>query len=107
MSANKTTKKKTKEVIPKRDSKGLSIASLVLGIIAFLIGALPFIGWTCAILAMTFGIIVLVREHKGEHVKGKGMAIAGLVLGSVGFIIAMFVLMALPFIILAFSGMFV
>lgn len=51
------------------EKKGLSIASMVLGIVGLIIFAVP-----CGVLAIIFG---LVGKKKG----GKGFAIAGLVLG--------------------------
>ena len=53
----------------KKETKGFSIASLVLGIVGIFIFAIP-----CGILAIIFGII-------GRKKGGKGMALAGLILG--------------------------
>ncbi len=51
------------------EKKGMSIASMVLGIVGLIIFALP-----CGILAITFSIL-------GRKKGGKGFATAGLVLG--------------------------
>lgn len=51
------------------EKKGMSIASMVLGIVGLLLFALP-----CGILAIIFSIL-------GKKKGGKGFAIAGLVLG--------------------------
>lgn len=56
------------------ESKGLSIASLVLGIVAFVITKTGLIALACAILAIIFGV-------KGQKRAGKGMAKAGMILG--------------------------
>lgn len=51
------------------EKKGLSIASMILGIVGFIIFALP-----CGILAIIFSIL-------GKKKGGKGFATAGLILG--------------------------
>lgn len=56
------------------ESKGLSIASLVLGIVAFVITRTGLIALACAILAIVFGV-------KGQKKAGKKMAKAGMILG--------------------------
>ncbi len=58
----------------KQESKGLSIASMVLGIISVVLFCFFYISIPCAILAIIFGIV-------GMKKGGKGMGIAGLVLG--------------------------
>lgn len=58
----------------KTESKGLSIASMVLGIISVVLCCFAYISIPCAILAIIFGIV-------GMKKGGKGMGIAGLVLG--------------------------
>jgi len=63
--------------------KGLSIAAMVLGIVAVVLCCIWYLSIPCAILAIIFGII-------GKKRDGKGMAIAGLVLGIVA--IALYVL---------------
>ena len=70
----------------KQESKGLSIAAMVLGIIAVILFCYPFISIPCAILAIIFGVI-------GKKQGGKGMGIAGLVLGIVA--LALYGLMVL------------
>lgn len=67
---NKTTQTVAQE------SKGLSIASMVLGIVSVVLFCIWYISVPCAILAIIFGIV-------GKKKGGKGMAIAGLVLGIV------------------------
>lgn len=66
------------------EKKGMSIASLVLGIVSV---ALCCIGWVsiiCAILAIIFGVV-------GKKKGGQGMAKAGLILGIIA--LAIYVLM--------------
>lgn len=57
-----------------KESSGLSIASMVLGIISIVLFCIYYVSIPCAILAIIFGVI-------GRKKGGKGMAIAGLVLG--------------------------
>ena len=59
--------------------QGLSIASMVLGIVALVLFCLWFISIPCSILAIIVGVI-------GMKKGGKGMAIAGLVLGIVALV---------------------
>lgn len=74
---------------PAQESKGLSIASMVLGIISVVLFCIWYISVPCAILAIIFGII-------GKKKGGKGMATAGLVLGIVALaILAVIYILAL------------
>lgn len=56
------------------EKKGLSIASMVLGIISLVLCCIIYISVPCALLAIIFAAA-------GMKKGGKGMAIAGLVLG--------------------------
>ncbi len=62
------------------NKKGLSIASLVLGIVSIVFCFIYVISIPCAILALTFGIICLKSETKG-------MAIAGIVTGAISLVL--------------------
>jgi len=62
------------------EQKGMSIASLVLGIVGLVLFCFWYISIPLAILAIIFGII-------GKNKGGKGMAIAGLVLGIITVVI--------------------
>ncbi len=65
---------------PKNESKGLAVASMVLGIISLLMWCVMYISIPCAILAIIFGAVARKKA-------GRGMAIAGLVLGIISFVI--------------------
>lgn len=65
---------------PVKKSAGLAIASLVVGIGAFLTGILPVIGALIGAAAVVLGVIALVKKQP------KGFAITGLVLGAVALI---------------------
>ena len=56
------------------ESKGLSIASMVLGIVAVVLCCFGWVSIICAVLAIIFGVI-------GKKKGGVGMAKAGLILG--------------------------
>jgi uncharacterized membrane protein len=58
-------------------SKGLSIASLVLGIVSILFVSRFIIAVACGVLAIIFGI-------KGKKRGGQGMAAAGFITGIIG-----------------------
>lgn len=76
---------------PVEEKKGLSIASMVLGLVGLLVFALP-----CGVLAIIFA---LVGKKKG----GKGFATAGLVLGIID---AAFGLYAIISVMTAFNALF-
>ena len=66
----------TSYTAPETEPKGMSIASLVLGISAFFITKTGILALACGILAIIFGV-------KGQKQGGKGMAKAGFILGIV------------------------
>ena len=68
------TKEEQVEVSPK---KGLSIASLVLGICSIVFCSQFIVSITCGVLAIIFGI-------KGKKTAGKKMAEAGFITGIIG-----------------------
>ena len=59
-----------------RETNGLAIASLVLGVV--------WIAWIGSLLAIVFGHVALSQIRKDPSQEGKGLAIAGLVLGYIG-----------------------
>lgn len=61
---------------PKKAS-GLTLAALIVGIVAFLVGLAPIFGALVGLTAVVLGILAL-RRHQS-----KGMAIAGVVLGAI------------------------
>lgn len=65
------------------EKKGLSIASMILGIVSVVLCCVWYISVPCSVLAIIFGII-------GKKKGGRGMAIAGLVLGIIA--LALYVL---------------
>lgn len=58
------------------ETKGFSIASMVLGIVGFLAWCIPLFGYPVCITGLVLGIVGL---NKG----GKGMAIAGIIMCSI------------------------
>lgn len=70
-------------------TSGFAIASLVLGILAVVLGWFPIFGWIFIIAAIVFGLFALIRINKGLC-SGRGIAIAGFVLGCIGLLIAIF-----------------
>ena len=78
----------------KQDSKGLSIASLVLGIVSL-------VGMRMGILAIACGILAIVFGVKGKKRAGKGMAKAGLIMGIIS--LSFMVLALILVLILGFS----
>ena len=63
------------------ESKGLSIAALVIGIVAVVFGLVPVLGLVLGVLALVFGIIGAKKRA------GRGMAITGIVTGSVAIVV--------------------
>ena len=72
----------------KTESKGFSIASMVLGIVSLVLSCFIYISVPCAILAIIFGVI-------GMKKGGKGMGIAGLVLGIITIVLWLLALIGL------------
>lgn len=70
-----------------QESKGMSIAALVLGIVSLVMLCIWYISIPCSILAIIFGIL-------GRKKGGKGMGTAGLVLGiiTVVFLVIIYIL---------------
>ena len=73
---------------------GTAVASMVLGILAVLIGWIPVVGWfigfVLAVLAIVLGTVAIGQANKRPtEFGGKGMAITGLVLGVVTLAIAL------------------
>ena len=77
---------KTEETkAPAQESKGLSIAAMVLGIVSLALFCIWYISIPCAILAIIFGIV-------GRKKGGKGMATAGLILGIIAIAILILII---------------
>ncbi|HEY8886500.1 MAG TPA: DUF4190 domain-containing protein [Candidatus Microsaccharimonas sp.] len=63
-------------------SQTLSLWSMILGIVALVLGIVVFISIPAAIIAVVLGIIVLTKHHPG-----KGKALAGIITGGVALIL--------------------
>lgn len=61
------------------ESKGMAIASMVLGILGLVFFCIPILNLILAVLALIFGIVVMYKKSAG-----KGMGIAGFVCGILG-----------------------
>ncbi len=74
---------------PRRD--GFAVTALVLGIIALIVGLVPYLGLATLLLlgplAVIFGIVAMLRT-KDDVRPGRGMARTGLILGIVGIVAA-------------------
>lgn len=71
---------------PETDKKGISIASLVLGIVSIACCFNWFISIGCGVLAIVFGVM-------GKKGNSKGMAKAGFILGIIGISLWAFVVL--------------
>lgn len=74
---------------PPKKGAGLAIASMVLGIVALLLGWLPIINTVAAVIAVVgigLGIPALLRARRGTS-GGKGLAITGLVTSVVAIVV--------------------
>lgn len=65
---------------PGARAKGLALAALIVGIIAFLTGLLPVVGAIIGAVAIVLGIIALVKKQS------KALSIPGIILGAVALI---------------------
>lgn len=61
---------------PQPEQKGMSIASMVLGICGFIAWCIPLFGYPVTIVGLILGIL-------GKNKGGKGMAIAGIITSSI------------------------
>ena len=81
MDEENLTKSTTTSSTPAEEQKGLSVASLVLGIISLVLSCFWYISIPCSILAIVLGAV-------GMKKGGKGMGIAGIVLGAITIVLA-------------------
>ncbi|MFZ4843491.1 DUF4190 domain-containing protein [Mycetocola saprophilus] len=66
-------------------ARGLAIAALVVGGVAFLLGWLPFVGALLGIVAVALGVIALVKRQP------KAFALTGTILGACGLIASLII----------------
>ncbi|GMQ56047.1 hypothetical protein AN1V17_04390 [Vallitalea sediminicola] len=73
--------------------KGLSVASMVCGIVGIVFFCFWYLSIILAVLAIIFGAIFLNANKENEDKTGRGMAIAGLILGiiTIGLVILLVV----------------
>ncbi len=71
-------------------SNGMSIASMVLGIIGIIMFCIPYFAIPAAIVGLILGI-VSIRTHKG----GRGMAIAGLILSIIALLFGLLIVVSM------------
>ena len=67
---------------PQQEEKGMSIASMVLGIVGFIAWCLPIAGYPVTIIGIVLGV-------KGMKKGGKGMAIAGIIMCSITLVLTL------------------
>lgn len=67
------------------EQKGMSIASLILGIVSLVLFCVWYLSIPCAIIAIILGVM-------GRKKGGKGMATAGIVLGAIAIVLVVVVL---------------
>ena len=73
--------------IPKHPSNGLSVASMVTGIVSIVLS------WT-VIFSIPLGILAVIFGFVGKGKGGKGMAIAGIITGAIGLLLTVIILIA-------------
>lgn len=61
-------------------ARGLALAALIVGIVAFLAGLLPVVGLLIGLTAVALGVVAIVKKQP------KGLAITGIVLGAIALI---------------------
>jgi len=91
--ANKPAASKT-EVKAEEMTNGLAITALVMGILAILLGWIPFLGTLIGLTGITLGIVALVQINKSKE-RGKALAIVGLVLSAVGTLVWLILLISI------------
>lgn len=88
----------TAQTVPKGPRIGLGLASMILGIVTFMLFWIPFIPFTTGILAVIFGIIALAKKCR------KSFALTGLITGGIS--IALMVLLIVGFTQVDWGDMF-
>lgn len=78
-----------------KSTSGMSVSSMVLGIVGIVFVWAPFLGVICAILGIIFGGIGISQTKKNPNLTGRGMAIAGLVCGIIGIAVWVIVIAAI------------
>jgi len=73
--------------IPRHPSNGLSVASMVTGIVSIVLS------WT-VIFSIPLGILAVIFGFVGKGKGGKGMAIAGIITGAIGLLLTVIILIA-------------
>ncbi len=81
------------------ESKGMSIASMVLGICGLVAWCIPLLGYPVSIVGLILGIL-------GRKKGGKGMAMAGIILCVITLLLTLVNSVAGAFIALSASGLF-
>ena len=79
----------------KKTAEGLSIASMVLGIVSVVSFMTIIIPLPCAILALVFGIIGIKKEKNGKAIAGVTLGGVGLFLTIIVFILSVIAISAL------------
>lgn len=77
----------------RRQTEGMAVAAMVVGIVAFPLGCLCGIGWLGSPVALGLGIAARRRiRESGGLLDGEAMATAGIVLGSIGLLLILVVI---------------
>lgn len=79
-------------------TNGLAVAALVIGIVAFVTGLIPFWGLFVGATAITLSILALRKDG------GRGMSIAGLITGSLGTLMGLIMTAVVVIAIVASAG---
>lgn len=66
--------------VAEKSARGLALAALIVGIVAFLTGLIPVVGLLIGLAAVVVGILALIKKQP------KGLAITGTVLGAIALI---------------------
>ena len=92
-------------VVPQNE--GLAVASMVIGIVSFVLACGYGIGLLGSPVALVMGRISMKRiDRSGGQLGGRGMAQAGFILGIIGTVLLVLSLIALVVIIIAVNGGF-
>lgn len=82
MSDNSSINQNNSYQVPQEEEKGMSIASMVLGIVGFIAWCLPIAGYPVTIVGIVLGV-------KGMKKGGKGMAIAGIIMCTITLVLTL------------------
>jgi len=87
------------------NASGLTIASLVLGILSLFFLFIPLLGQIIPLAAIIFGAVGLHKIKLDNTLTGKGMAIAGIILGAISLVTSVLIMIGMAAVLMQLKDM--